>query len=236
MTTTEREHHTTQRNGGRFPVLEVSGLTCRVPGRLLFEDVAFAVNGGASVAVTGRSGSGKSTLLACLLGMFRPAAGRVCVVGTEVTRLSRSELARFRARTVGMVFQHAELLPELTALENVMLPALLAGESVDAVSARAGTLLDQLGVADGETKAIDLSGGERQRVAVARALVNRPALLLADEPTGSLDAELRDTAAGALFALPSTTGCALVVVTHDPAVARRADVRLRFSEGRLVPA
>jgi predicted ABC-type transport system involved in lysophospholipase L1 biosynthesis ATPase subunit len=132
-----------------------------------------------------------------------------------------------------MIFQFGELLPELTPVENVMLASLLAGDAAGEARLRSEDLLARLGVADA-TATQDLSGGERQRVAVARALVNTPELLLADEPTGSLDGEQREAVADLLFSTPRAHGCALVVVTHDATVASRADVQLHLSEGRLL--
>lgn len=204
-------------------------------GRSLLAGADLTVPAGSSVSVMGPSGSGKSTLLMCVMGLIRPQSGRVEIVGRDVTRLSARALAAHRRRHVGMVFQFGELLPELTPVENVMIASLLAGEAVTEARSRAESLLTRLGV-PGATATQDLSGGERQRVAVGRALVNTPELLLADEPTGALDGEQREAVADLLFSTPREHGCALVVVTHDPMVAGRADVRLRVHEGRLVQA
>jgi ABC-type lipoprotein export system ATPase subunit len=204
-----------------------------VAERRLLAGADLTVPAGRSVSVTGPSGSGKSTLLMCLMGLIRPASGRVEVMGEDLARLSSRALAAHRRRHIGMVFQFGELLPELTPVENVMIASLLAGAPADTARSRAQELLDGLGVPH-RTATHDLSGGERQRVAVARALVNTPELLLADEPTGSLDGEHREAVADLLFSTPREHGCALIVVTHDPAVASRADVRLHLHEGRLV--
>ncbi|AKZ56997.1 Lipoprotein-releasing system ATP-binding protein LolD [Streptomyces ambofaciens ATCC 23877] len=217
------------------PVLRLSEVVYGVSGRSLLAGADLTVPAGSSVSVMGPSGSGKSTLLMCVMGLIRPQSGRVEIVGRDVTRLSARALAAHRRRHVGMVFQFGELLPELTPVENVMIASLLAGEAVTEARSRAESLLTRLGV-PGATATQDLSGGERQRVAVGRALVNTPELLLADEPTGALDGEQREAVADLLFSTPREHGCALVVVTHDPMVAGRADVRLRVHEGRLVQA
>ncbi|NJP99336.1 ABC transporter ATP-binding protein [Streptomyces zingiberis] len=220
-------------SGPGAPILDLRGLRAEVPGRVLLDEAELTVRAGESVAVTGASGSGKSTLLMCVLGLVRPAAGTVRVAGVDVTRLRPRRLARHRRAHVGAVFQFGELLPELTPVENVAVAALLAGVGRAEAFARAGELLSRLGVA-ARVPTAELSGGERQRTAVARALVNRPSLLLADEPTGALDETNRDAVCELLFGLPARTGCGLLVVTHDPAVAARADRTVRLSGGRLV--
>ncbi|MBZ3906828.1 ABC transporter ATP-binding protein [Streptomyces griseiscabiei] len=217
------------------PVLRLSDVVYGVSERRLLAGADLTVPAGRSVSVMGPSGSGKSTLLMCLMGLIRPESGLVEVMGEDLARMSSRALATHRRRHIGMVFQFGELLPELTPVENVMIASLLSGDPVTAARSRAEELLDGLGVPLG-TATQDLSGGERQRVAVARALVNTPELLLADEPTGSLDGDHRGAVADLLFRTPRDHGCALVVVTHDPVVASRADMRLHLDEGRLVPA
>ncbi|MEU7511827.1 ABC transporter ATP-binding protein [Streptomyces sp. NPDC042898] len=216
------------------PVLEIEGLTHSLGTRELFTDLSLTLRAGESVAVTGSSGSGKSTLLSCVLGLIRPAAGSVKVTGTDIVGLRPGRLAELRARSVGMVFQFGELLPELSPLDNVVLAALLARADRRGARERAQALLDELGVPDAATSE-ELSGGERQRTAVARALINEPALLLADEPTGALDTETRDRTAELLFDLPRRHACGLLVVTHDPGIAERADRALRLEAGALTP-
>ncbi|MFF5768572.1 ABC transporter ATP-binding protein [Streptomyces tanashiensis] len=216
----------------RQPVLEIQGLTHSLGARELFTDLSLTLRAGESVAVTGPSGSGKSTLLSCVLGLIRPTAGSVKVKGTEIVGLRPGRLAALRAQAVGMVFQFGELLPELSPLDNVMLAALLARTNSHGARDRAQELLDDLGVPQAETSD-ELSGGERQRAAVARALINEPALLLADEPTGALDTETRDRTAELLFGLPRRHACGLLVVTHDPGIAARADRTLRLEAGML---
>ncbi|KNB50997.1 ABC transporter ATP-binding protein [Streptomyces caatingaensis] len=212
--------------------LSAEGLRYEVAGRLLLDDVDLQVPAGRSVAVVGPSGSGKSTLLGCLLGLVRPSAGSVRVAGKDIVRMRRRSLERHRSRHMGVVFQFGELLPELTPVENVALAALLSGGKPDVAYARAARLLEDLGVPDAASTA-RLSGGERQRTAVARALINEPAVLLADEPTGALDTSTRDNVASTLFDVPHRWGCALVVVTHDETVARRADECLELTDAKL---
>lgn len=212
--------------------LEIAGLRHSIAGRTLFDELSLSLRAGESIAVTGPSGSGKSTLLSCVLGLIKPDAGSVRVAGEDVTALRGSRLASLRARSIGMVFQFGELLPELSPLDNVVLAALLSRRDRHAARERAQELLDDLGVPAAQTSQ-ELSGGERQRAAVARALINRPALLLADEPTGALDVETRDRTADVLFALPGQYSCGLMVVTHDPVIAARADRTLRLTDGAL---
>lgn len=215
------------------PVLHLDDVTYSVAGRTLLSGAGLTVHSGQSVAVMGASGSGKSTLLTCILGLIRPASGHITVAGQDITTLSPKALTAHRRRHMGMVFQFGELLPELTPVENVTLAALLAGEAADSANSRAQSLLADLGVPTA-TATHALSGGERQRVAVARALINQPSLVLADEPTGALDQEQREAVADLLYATPSAHGCALIVVTHDAGVAARADVQLRLIGGQLV--
>ena len=221
---------------GRASVLEIKDLTVRIPGRTLLDAVKLVVARGSSVAVMGSSGSGKSTLLSCVLGLIKPAEGTVVVDGRDVIHMRHRELMRHRRTSIGMVFQDGELIPELTALENVAVAALLAGAKRADAQDRAVELLNALGVPSAPIPAGLLSGGERQRTALARALVNSPALIIADEPTGALDEETRDAVADLLFDLPSHGTCGLLVVTHDEEIASRADVRVHLRDGVLTSA
>jgi ABC-type lipoprotein export system ATPase subunit len=213
--------------------LRVAGLHYRVGDRQLFEDLHLTLQSGKSIAILGPSGSGKSTLLSLALGLIKPQAGTIEVDGQNLTALSRRRLAHVRAHSVGMVFQFAELLPELSPTENVALAAMLAGRSDATVDAEVDRLLNDLGVPQAASVST-LSGGERQRTAVARALINRPRLLLADEPTGSLDEENRNLVADMIFGLPVRYDCGLLVVTHDKTVAERADQVYAVSGRNLV--
>ncbi|MFG2718754.1 ABC transporter ATP-binding protein [Streptomyces sp. NPDC048416] len=216
--------------------LDVRGLNYTVGGRTLMLGLDLMVGAGQSVAVMGPSGSGKSSLLSLILGLARADAGCLDVAGTDMGLLKGRRLAQWRRRHLGMVFQFGELLPELTPVENVALPALLSGGNRADAFARAHDLLTGLGVPADGVATSDLSGGERQRAAVARALMGKPSLILADEPTGALDEQARDQVADVLFRVPKDTGCGLLVVTHDPAVARRADRVLHLTQGRLTDA
>ncbi|MCK7627690.1 ABC transporter ATP-binding protein [Streptomyces sp. RS10V-4] len=216
--------------------LEVRELRYEVGGRRLLDGLELSVSAGESVAVMGPSGSGKSTLLSILLGLVRPDAGSVMVAGIDVVTLRGRRLAEHRRKHMGMVFQFGELLPELSPVENVALAALLDGTDRDRAYGESRKLLDELGVPVTDTATSELSGGERQRVAVARALIGSPALLLADEPTGALDEASRDHVADTLFAVPAARGCGLLVVTHDPAVANRADRVMQLEQGALAGA
>lgn len=211
------------------PVLQVTDLMAKVGKRILFTNLEFAVKAGKSLAIVGPSGCGKTTLLMCLAGLTKPKRGIVKLNGANLSGAHRNRRAQMRGAHIGIVFQHAELIPELTAQENVMIPALLQGKAD--FSKGADDLLNGLGVPI-ETLAQDLSGGEAQRCAIARALINHPALILADEPTGSLDTELRDDIADVLFRLPRERQTALVVVTHDATVAECADQVLELPDLR----
>ena len=195
---------------------------------------------GESVAIMGRSGAGKSTLLHLLGLLDRPDAGSLQVDGVETSLLSRARRARLRNRNVGFVFQFYHLLPELNALENVMLPLMIQHGALAWPGQRGNSrrqalaLLDELGLADrARHRPAKLSGGERQRVAIARALVAQPRLLLCDEPTGNLDERTSETIADQLFALTARHGHSLVLVTHDRELAARAHRRLLLHDGHL---
>jgi putative ABC transport system ATP-binding protein len=199
--------------------------------------VDLTISTGEAVAVMGPSGSGKSTLLNLVAGLDRPTEGQVEVAGAVLNRLSEAALARFRREHIGIVFQFFHLLDDLTARDNVLLPAQLAGTPRRAALARADELLDALGLA-ARTDAYParLSGGERQRVAVARALINRPPLLLADEPTGAVDAEAGADVAELLRDL-NRSGQTVLLVTHDAALARRCASRVvEVRDGKLTAA
>lgn len=192
------------------------------------------VRRGETVAIIGRSGSGKSTLLNLIAGLDRPDSGSVEIDGCDVVRLHEPQLTRFRRRHMGFVHQFFNLVPTLDAGENVRLALELNGVRGREARERTGAMLAQVGLADRAGSAIDtLSGGEQQRVAVARALVHEPALILADEPTGNLDGESAARVLTLLLALVHDRGATLLVVTHDEALAAAADRVLVLHEGRL---
>jgi lipoprotein-releasing system ATP-binding protein len=192
---------------------------------------------GAVVALMGPSGAGKSTLLQIAGLLEHPDSGEVFLGGRACGRLSDAERTRIRRDSLGFVYQFHHLLPEFSALENVMLPRMLAGHSRTTARARARELLTALGVERREShRPARLSGGEQQRVAIARAMANRPAVLLADEPTGNLDEETAGAVFETLVASARETSAALLIATHNPELARRADATLRLHNGRIEPA
>lgn len=211
-------------------------MTFRYGDRRLLRDVSFDLHAGDSLAVVGRSGSGKSTLLACILGLDVVADGVVRVDGDVVDARRPRAVARLRREKLGVVFQGGELLPELSPQENVLIAGLLGGLPRRVAQERTVELLSRLGVPEGKRLVGEFSGGEQQRVAVARALVNRPRLLLADEPTGSLDTETRDEVVRLLGSLPEVFDCAMVIVTHDEVVARACARVARLKDGCLAEA
>jgi lipoprotein-releasing system ATP-binding protein len=202
----------------------------------VLKGVSLALGKGEAVAITGASGAGKSTLLHLLGALDRPTAGAVLVGGRDVSWLEEDELAEVRNRHIGFVFQFHHLLREFTALENVMMPALLAGLGLDEAARRARALLREVGLEHREThKPRQLSGGEQQRVAVARGLVNQPLVLLADEPSGNLDTQTGERLHDLVFGLRANRDLSLILVTHNADLAGRADRMLRLQDGRLQP-
>ena len=217
-------------------VLSLRGVGRSLPsgGRMLkiLDGIDLDVRRGEFLAVLGPSGSGKSTLLALMAGLDRPSTGTVLVDGEPIDRLSEDRLALLRRHKIGFVFQSFQLLGNLTARENVLLPMELLGWRE--ASQRAGELLDAVGLAErGHHYPSQLSGGEQQRVALARAFAPRPALLLADEPTGNLDGATGRVVLDLLVAMRAEEGATLVLVTHDPAVAGLADRRIHLLDGRI---
>lgn len=187
------------------------------------------------VSVTGASGAGKTTFLQILGTLSRPDSGQVWIGGTPVFELKKDKLAEFRNRQIGFVFQSHHLLPEFTALENVCIPGFIAKDPVDQVKEHARELLEFLGLVHRmDHKPSELSGGEQQRVAVARALINRPAVLLADEPSGNLDSHNKNELHQLFFRLRDTYGQTIIIVTHDQSLARLSDRSLTMRDGLFI--
>ena len=188
-------------------------------------------------SIMGASGAGKSTLLQIMGTLSTPDAGTLIIDGTDVTGLNRREISRFRNLKLGFVFQFHHLLPEFTSLENVMIPALIAGKSEKTAKDDALKLLDTMGLAERTShKPSELSGGEQQRVAIARALVNRPAVLFADEPSGNLDSVTKSEIHNLFFRLRDELGQTIVIVTHDPELAKMCDRTLFMKDGQFLSA
>lgn len=188
-------------------------------------------------SIMGASGAGKSTLLQILGTLSTPDAGTLIIDGTDVTGLNRREISRFRNLKLGFVFQFHHLLPEFTSLENVMIPALIAGKSEKTAKDEALKLLDTMGLAERTShKPSELSGGEQQRVAIARALVNRPAVLFADEPSGNLDSVTKSEIHNLFFRLRDELGQTILIVTHDPELAKMCDRTLFMKDGQFLSA
>ncbi len=199
----------------------------------ILDDISFVIEEGQTVAIVGASGSGKSTLLGLLAGLDLPSSGSVTLLGQALYALNEDQRAEWRGRNLGFVFQSYQLLPQMSALENVMLPLELRGER--GAMQRAQTLLNQVGLeARLNHYPKTLSGGEQQRVALARAFAPNPKLLLADEPTGSLDAATGERIIELLFELNAKNKTTLVLVTHDEQLAKRCDHQIRLSAGKVV--
>jgi putative ABC transport system ATP-binding protein len=221
------------------PVIRVTGLTKDLPlGKVVvhaLRGVDFEIQSGEMVSIIGPSGSGKSTLLGLIGGLDKPTQGKVEIDGTDISRLSEDRMTEIRNEKIGFIFQFFNLIPTLTAIENVALPIQFARKAKFNPEKRAKELLALLGLKDRMThRPSELSGGQQQRVAIARALANNPPLVLADEPTGNLDSESGEIVLKTLQYIRRDTGTTVVVVTHDPDIAHRADRILTLVDGRLV--
>ncbi|SPT53874.1 Lipoprotein-releasing system ATP-binding protein LolD [Actinomyces bovis] len=215
------------------PIACLRDLTFSYGGRLVLNGLDLTLGNGEVAAITGPSGSGKSTLLSLVLGLLKPDRGEVRVNGRTVQFGNNSAAAKMRRETIGMVFQAGYLLDELTPLENVILPALAGGIAFEAAASKGRVLLAQLGIEVQARQTSSLSGGEQQRVAIARALIGSPRLLIADEPTASLDRANRENVISCLCQQVRGANRALLLVTHDEDIAASADRWYHLDEGRL---
>ena len=201
----------------------------------VLKGIDFSASDREVVSIVGASGAGKSTLLSILGSLSRPDAGKVLIDGTDIFALGEKQLAAFRNRKIGFVFQFHHLLPEFTAMENVLLPAMIGDNLTKAVKERANGLFEDLGIAERKThKPSELSGGEQQRVAVARALINSPSILFADEPSGNLDSKTRAELHNMFFTLRDKYGITIVIVTHDKDLAAMSDRTLEMKDGQFI--
>ncbi len=217
-------------------MINIQGITKSFGNLQVLKGIDLHIGKGEIVSIVGPSGAGKTTLLQIIGTLDRPDSGSVTVDGIDVSGLSTNKLSDFRNRHIGFVFQFHQLLPEFTALENIMIPAFIAGKGRSEAKARAEELLQFLGLADrANHKPNELSGGEKQRVAVARALVNEPAVILADEPSGSLDTKNKAELHQLFFDLRDKFGQTFVIVTHDEQLAAITDRTIHMKDGLLMP-
>ena len=216
-------------------MIEIQGITKSFGDLQVLKGIDLIIYKGEVVSVVGPSGAGKTTLLQIMGTLDKADSGSVVINGIEVGRLKEKELAAFRNKQIGFVFQFHQLLPEFTALENVMIPALIGGMSSDKAMKKAKETLAFLGLAERAShKPAELSGGEKQRVAVARALINDPAVIFADEPSGSLDSKNKEELHQLFFDLREKLGQTFVIVTHDEGLARLTDRTIHMMDGRIV--
>ena len=216
-------------------MIEVRDIVKRFGDLEVLHGVSLDIARGEIVSIVGASGAGKSTLLQSIGSLLTADSGEVTIDGVRLSELGEDRLSDFRNRHIGFIFQSYHLLPEFTAVENVMMPMLIAGAKRSEAEARAKELLGMVGMTHrAEHKPEALSGGEQQRVAIARALINRPSVVLADEPTGNLDTTTRDEIQRLFVELRDRTGQTFVIVTHDVALAERSDRTIRMSDGRIL--
>lgn len=215
-------------------MIKLEGITKSFGSLQVLKGIDLEINKGEVVSIVGPSGAGKTTLLQIMGTLDEPDAGTVQIDGTVVSRMKEKELSAFRNKNIGFVFQFHQLLPEFTALENVMIPAFIGGVSSKEANERAMNILEFMGLADRAShKPNELSGGEKQRVAVARALINDPAVILADEPSGSLDTHNKEELHQLFFDLRDRLGQTFVIVTHDEGLARITDRTVHMVDGMI---
>lgn len=216
-------------------MIEIKGVTKSFGSLQVLKGIDLRIEKGEIVSIVGPSGAGKTTLLQILGTLDKPDSGSVVVDGIETSTLSTNKLSEFRNMHLGFVFQFHQLLPEFTAIENIMIPAYIAGMKPKETRIRAEELLEFMGLSDRAThKPNELSGGEKQRVAVARALMNNPAVILADEPSGSLDSKNKEELHKLFFELRDKFGQTFVIVTHDETLATLTDRTIHLKDGRIV--
>lgn len=217
-------------------MIDIKNITKSFGALQVLKGIDLHIDKGEVVSIVGPSGAGKTTLLQILGTLDKPDSGEICIDGVDVLHLSTGKLSDFRNRHLGFVFQFHQLLPEFTALENVMIPAYIAGTSASEAKTRATDLLAFMGLTDrARHKPNELSGGEKQRVAVARALMNRPSVVLADEPSGSLDTKNKDELHRLFFDLRNEFGQTFIIVTHDEELARITDRTIHLKDGMIEP-
>jgi len=215
-------------------MIKLEGITKSFGTLQVLKGIDLQINKGEVVSIVGPSGAGKTTLLQIMGTLDKPDSGQITLNGIEISRMNEKEISAFRNRNIGFVFQFHQLLPEFTALENVMIPGFIAGTPTKEVTERAREILNFMGLAEREThKPNELSGGEKQRVAVARALINNPSVILADEPSGSLDTHNKEELHQLFFDLRDKLNQTFVIVTHDENLANLTDRTIHMIDGKI---